>query len=119
MRYLWHYFIYRRLSYKLGFQIPPHTIGGGLKIYHWGTIIINGEARIGNNCTLFPGVTVGKTEKGVPVIGNNCYLGLGCKILGKVKIGDNVMVLPNAVVTKDVPDNCIVAGVPAKIIRQI
>lgn len=88
-----------------------------MKIYHWGTIIINGEARIGKNCTLFPGVTVGKTEKGVPTIGDNCYLGLGCKVFGKVVVGDNVMVLPNAVVTKDIPDNCIVAGVPAKIIR--
>ena len=119
IRYYYHYFFYRRLSYKLGYQIPANTIGNGLKIYHWGPIIINEKARIGKNCTLYPGVTVGATHKGVPTIGDNCYLGLGAKIFGNIHIGNNVQILANAVVTKDVPDNCIVAGVPAKVIRML
>lgn len=118
-RYYWHYFFYRRLSYKLGYQIPPNTIREGLKIMHWGTIIINSNARIGKNCTLYPGVTVGATYKGVPTIGDNCFLGLGVKVLGNVRVGNNVQILANAVVTKDVPDNCIAAGIPAKIIREL
>ena len=117
-RYYYHYFFYRRLSYKLGFQIPANTVAVGLKLYHWGTVIINGKAKIGKNCSIYPGVTIGKTPKGVPVIGDNCYLGLGSKVLGGVRIGNNVKVLANAVVTKDIPDNCIVAGVPAKIIMK-
>lgn len=119
IRYYWHYYRYRTLSYKLGFQISPGTIGSGLKLYHWGTIIITGDARIGKNCTIYPGVTVGKGDHGSPIIGDNCFLGLGAKIYGNITVGSNVMVLPNAVVTKDVPDNCIVAGVPAKIIRYL
>lgn len=115
--YYFHYYFYRRLSYTLGFQIPANTTGFGLKIYHWGHIIINGNAKIGNNCTIYPGVTVGKTEGGVPVIGDNCFLGLGSKVLGPVKLGNNVKVLPNAVVTKSFPDNVILGGIPAKIIK--
>lgn len=119
VRYYYHYFFYLRLSYKLGFQIPPHTIEYGVRFYHWGTIIITSDAKIGRNCTIYPGVTVGKNYKGALKIGDNCFLGLGSKVLGDVRIGNNVMILANAVVTKDIPDNCIVAGIPAKIIRYI
>lgn len=118
-RYYYHYFFYRRLSYKLGFQIPANTVDDGLKLMHWGTVIVNGKAHIGKNCTMFPGVTVGSTYKGVPTIGDNCHLGLGAKVFGDIRVGNNVQVLANAVVTKDVPDDCIVAGVPAKVIRVL
>lgn len=118
IRYYYHYYFYRRLSYKLGFQIPINTVDTGVKLFHWGCIIINGKAKIGKNCSIYPGVTVGKTAKGVPIIGDNCYLGLGSKVLGKVRIGNNVKILANAVVTKDIPDNCVVAGIPAKVIMS-
>lgn len=117
IRFYFHYYFYRRLSYSLGFQIPPYTTEFGVKIYHWGHIIINGKARIGKSCTIYPGVTVGATEKGVPQIGDNCFLGLGSKVLGNVRLGNNVKVLPNAVVTKSFPDNVVLAGIPAKIIK--
>ena len=58
------------------------------------------------------------TKSGVPTIGDNVFLGLGCKVFGGITIGNNVIVAPNAVVTKDVPDNCVVAGVPARIIKD-
>lgn len=104
-------------SRTTGCQIPPHTIGLGVKIYHWGWMIVNTKARIGKNLTIYPGVTVGGAKTGVPTIGDNVFLGLGCKVFGGIHIGDNVVVAPNAVVVKDVPDNCVVGGVPAKIIK--
>ena len=103
---------------KTGLQIPPHTIGFGVKIYHWGWMIVNGKAKIGRNATVYPGVTVGRTDTGVPTIGDNVFLGLGSKVFGGIHIGNDVTVAPNAVVVKDVPDHCVVGGVPAKIIKR-
>ena len=77
----------RKYELALGFQIPPYTVGWGLKIYHFGHIIINYKARIGENCVLYPGVNVGANKSGVPTIGNNCTLYLGAKVSGGVLIG--------------------------------
>lgn len=110
----------RRLSYKTGFQIPPNTCGKGLTIWHWGPIIINPRTRIGENCTLYPGVLIGhKTpEEGKSAsIGNNVFIGAGTKIIGDVTIGDNVTIGVNTVVVKDVPSDVVIAGNPYKIIR--
>lgn len=82
-------------------------------------MIVNSKAKIGKNLTIYPGVTVGASKDGVPIIGNNVFLGLGSKVFGGITIGNNVIVAPNAVVVKDVPDNCVVAGVPAKIIKKL
>lgn len=54
----------------------------------------------------------------VPTVGDNVFISLGAKVIGKVRIGNNVTIAPNAVVTKDVPDNAVVGGIPAKIIRM-
>lgn len=108
----------KRLAYRTGFQIPPNTIEPGLTIWHWGAIIINPHAKIGRGCVLNPGVIIGHKEKGLaPHIGDNCFIGGGAKVIGDIKIGDNVTIAPNAVVVKDVPDNAVVGGVPAKIIK--
>lgn len=111
------YFFLRRISYKTGIQIPPNTFGKGLQIWHYGSIVINPSAKVGDYATIYPGVVIGAKENGVPNIGDHCFIGAGCKILGGVRVGNNVTIAPNAVVVKDVPDNCVVAGVPAKIIR--
>lgn len=110
----------KRLSYKTGFQIPPNTIGKGLTIFHYGFIIVNGKTKIGNNCILYPGVEIGHKKRGerAPQIGNNCFIGAGVKIFGAIRIGDNVTIAANAVVVKDIPDNCIVGGVPAVVIKK-
>lgn len=80
-------------------------------------MIINCES-VGCNCTANAGVIVGNNSKGgMAVIGNNVNLCVGCKVIGGVTIGDNVTVAPNSVVVKDVPDNAIVSGVPARILR--
>ncbi|ACT91329.1 serine O-acetyltransferase [Dyadobacter fermentans] len=115
----YHTYKMRALSYKLGFQIGLNTCGPGIIFYHFGHIIINGKARIGKNLCVYPGVTIGQNERGeAPRIGDNCFLGLGSKVLGNVRIGNNVVVAANSVVTKDVPDNCMVAGVPAVIVKK-
>lgn len=104
---LYHLHFLRKESHITGFQIPPHTCGKGLTIWHWGAIIVNGEARLGENCTLYPGVLIGhKTPGGgAAIIGNNVFIGAGAKIIGNVKIGDNVTIGQNCVIIKDIACN--------------
>jgi len=111
----------RRYRYKYGITIPFTTsIGSGFYIGHFGCIIVHQKTVIGRNCNLSQGVTLGQANrgknKGYPTIGDNTYVGPGAKVIGAVSIGDNVAVGANSVVTKDVPNNAVVAGVPAKII---
>lgn len=88
-------------------------------IYHYGYLIVNGKVRIGKNAILYPGIEIGdKDGTGCPVIGDNVMICAGAKIFGPLKIGNNVTIAANAVVTKDVPDNAIVGGVPAKILKM-
>lgn len=123
VRKIWKlYFAYQlnRYSYKTGFQIAPGTIGKGLKIWHWGPIIVHSDARIGENCTLQPNIVIGKRKVNgrLPIIGDNVYICSGAKVLGDIHIGNNVTIAPNTVVFKDVPSNCVVAGNPAIIIKK-
>ena len=86
------------------------------------SIFISGHARIGENCVIFQQVTIGSNtilgskNMGAPIIGNNCYISAGAKIIGKVKIGNNVRIVANTVVYKDVPDNSVVISNEQKII---
>lgn len=100
----------RKYSHITNFQIPPNVCGKGLTIWHWGAIIINPEAKIGDNCTLYPGVLIGhkKPDGGAATIGDNVFIGAGTKIIGPVKIGNNVIIGQNCVITKDIPDNSVV-----------
>lgn len=101
-------------------SIYCNNCGPGLFIsYGFGTII-NAHS-IGKNCWIHQQVTIGvdiHDKQGNPKIGNNVRITAGAKIIGKITIGDNVIVGANAVVVKDVPKNCVVAGVPARIIRK-
>jgi serine O-acetyltransferase len=104
-------------SFFMGIYIPRGVkLGGGLKIYHFGGIILNPLSIIGENCTLRQGVTIGNKNyvDDVPIIGNNVEFGAGCVVIGKIKVGNNVTIGANAVVIKDVPDNSIAVGIPAK-----
>lgn len=111
---------YMMLGRKTGFQIPLNCIGKGLTIWHYGTIIINQNAKIGDYCTMRPDIVIGHKDgdSKCPVIGHNVVINSGARIIGDVTIGDNAVIAPNAVVTHDVPSNCIVGGVPAKIIKK-
>jgi len=109
--------LYIPLSVITGIHIPRGaTIGPGIRIYHYGCIIVNPLSVIGKNCTIRHGVTIGNrhADDDVPVIGDNVVIGAGAKILGNIKIGDNVHIGANAVVLYDVPDNNIAVGIPAK-----
>lgn len=76
---------------------------------------------MGCNCGANIGVVVGQKDNANnrPTIGDNVALTTGCKVIGKITIGDNVIVAPNSVVVKDIPSNCIVTGIPAKILKYI
>ncbi len=116
----WYRFYNRRLGLKYNLAIPINVVGYGLYIPHLeGGVIVNCKS-IGNNCKINSGVVVGSKHNNSQIaeIGNNVELAVGCKVIGKIKIGNNVVVAPNAVVVKDVPDNTIVGGVPAKIIKM-
>lgn len=102
----------------------PYTaiIGKGTKLGYGGIgVVIHSNTVMGENGMIGTNVTIGGRSglQGVPVIGDRVDLGTGSKILGPIRIGNNVTVGANAVVIKDVPDNCIVAGVPSKIIRKL
>lgn len=103
--------------------IPYSTkIGKGSK-FAYGAIgvVLHSKTIIGDKVIIGQGVTIGRQldPDGIPIIGNNVYISAGARILGGISIGNNVIIGANAVVIKDVPDNCIVAGVPAKIIRYV
>jgi serine O-acetyltransferase len=107
----------------LGISIPYQTaIGSGFCIVHLGGIVINSGSIIGKNCNISHDVTLGQSNrgknKGHPILGDNVYIGPGAKIVGAVKIGNNVAIGANCVVTKDIPDNSVVVGVPGRVVSQ-
>lgn len=110
-----------RLGLRLGLRVNLNTCGKGLNIIHLaggGGAIINCKS-MGDYCRIQSGVVIGNVgdAEHKPVIGNHVRFGLGCKVYGKITIGDNATILPNAVVTHDVPANAIVGGIPAKVIK--
>lgn len=108
----------KKLLVKYGVAISRHVrIGNGFRIAHFCGLVIGPGVIIGDNCVVYHQVTLGQNNNLYPKIGNNVVIYAGAKIVGNVTIGDNVIVGANAVVVKDVPDNCVVAGVPAKIIK--
>lgn len=110
----WH-----RLGAKYCVNILPNVVGYGFRVSHLvGGVIINCKS-VGVGCSANAGVIVGNKGKDeLAVIGNNVSLSIGCKVIGGVHVGNNVIVAPNSVVVKDVPDNAVVSGVPAKIIKM-
>ncbi len=95
-------------------------IGGGWVLMHGFGVVLNGGAKIGKNCTLFHGVTIGVANdlNVSPIIGDNVLIGAGAMILGNVRIGNNVKIGAGAIVVEDVPDNCTVVGPKATIIQR-
>lgn len=114
---------FNHYKYKYGISIPFITkIDKGFYIGHFGCIVVNPQTVIGKNVNISQGVTIGATNRGrnagVATIGDGVYIGPGVKIIGAVRIGNNVAIGANAVVTHDIPDNAVVAGIPAKVISM-
>lgn len=113
-RYLYHRIRYRELGYKLGFSIDYNSLGYGVGIPHYGTIVVGRTSTIGNYAVLHTSICVTGTGS---EIGDAPYISTGAKVISTVKIGDNVAIGANSVVNKDMPGDCMVAGVPAKVIK--
>jgi serine O-acetyltransferase len=105
-----------------GIELPCEAIvGRRFRIDHFGGIIISGDAVFGDDCVIRNGVTVGLRntgERGSPVIGNRVDVGAGAKILGSIRIGDDVAIGANAVVLTDVPSHSIAVGIPARVLPR-
>lgn len=116
-------FVSQTAKFFTGIEIHPGaTIGRGLFIDHGTGVVIGETTQIGDNCTIYQGVTLGGTGKDVgkrhPTLGNNVMVGAGAKVLGPFKVGDNAKIAANAVVLSEVEPNSTWAGVPARIARR-
>ncbi|MGP1433131.1 MAG: serine O-acetyltransferase [Catonella sp.] len=122
-----HYLLARKIMQKgadkVGIDIHPGaTIGNNFFIDHGIGVIIGETAIIGDNCTIYQGVTLGGTGKQTgkrhPTIGNNVMISAGAKVLGNITIGDNTKIGAGSVVLKDIPPNSTVVGVPGRIVKR-
>ena len=114
--YMW--FKFHIISILLGFSIPPNVFGPGLSIGHRGTIVVNGNSKVGANCRIHVCVNIG-TKAGysdvAPILGDNIYIGPGAKLFGLIYIADGIAIGANSVVDKSFEEeNITIAGVPAR-----
>lgn len=115
-------YISQRSRHKTGIEIHPAAkIGNGLVIDHGMGVVIGETTEIGDNCTIYQGVTLGGTGKDTgkrhPTLGNNVLVGAGAKVLGPFKVGDNSRIAANAVVLSAIPENSTAVGVPARVVK--
>ena len=110
-------------KFVTGVEIHPGaTIGRGLVIDHGTGVVIGETAEVGDNCTIYQGVTLGGTGKDVgkrhPTIGNDVLIGAGAKVLGPFRVGDGAKIAANAVVLEAVPENSTAVGIPARVVKR-
>lgn len=120
---LWCLFWQKFIEIITGISIPASAvIGHSFYIGHFGGIILNGNSIIGNNCNISQGVTIGvsglENKRGVPIIGDEVYIGANSIIAGRITIGNNVLIGACSLVTTDVESNSVMLGVPAKMISD-
>ncbi|NOI03217.1 serine acetyltransferase [Vibrio kanaloae] len=109
---------HRRTSRKYFLDIPIKTeIGYGFYLGHGSSIVVNGSTKIGNNVNLSQFTTIGANHGQAAIIGDNVYIGPNVCIVEHITIGDNVKIGAGAVVTKNIPNNSICAGVPARVLK--
>lgn len=115
--------ISQHARHRTGIEIHPGaTIGKGLLIDHGMGVVIGETAEIGDNCTIYHGVTLGGTGKECgkrhPTIGNNVFIGAHSQLLGSFTVGDNSKIAAGSVVLSDIPSNCTAVGSPARIVKR-
>ena len=110
----YYHYLYKKISLRLNFSIGPDVFGYGLLIPHYGTIVINSKARVGN----FAVVHTCTNIAGKKIVGDALYLATGSQIVGDITIGDNVSVAANSLVNKDCDSNTLVGGVPSRVLRN-
>jgi serine O-acetyltransferase len=114
-----YHFLFKIVQILTGIELPCEVVvGDNFVIDHFGGIVISGYARFGANCRIRNGVVVGLKnvdEPIAPIFGDNVDIGAGAKVLGPIRIGNNVRIGANAVVLRDVPDDHVAVGVPAVI----
>ena len=120
---LYPYLIFYKFMFEwvFGFEVPYNTkIGRGLKVYHLQSIVIHKHVVIGENFSIRQNVTIGNSSKGgqCPVLGNNIEIGANACIIGPINIGNNVIIGAGAVVVKNIPENSVVVGNPARILQK-
>lgn len=108
-----------RLGAFYGVSIPPGVFGRGLSIAHIGNIVVNDKVRVGKNCRIHSGTNLGEARKLAPIIGSGVYIGPGAVLYGGITVGNGAVIGANAVVTADVPAYVVVAGSPARVIRDV
>ncbi len=113
---------FQKMSVKLGFSIPLNVFGPGLAIVHYGTIVVNPNAQVGENCRIHPSTCIGASggSDKAPQIGDNVYIGPGVKIYGDIRIGSNIAIAANSAVNKSFKvANMLIGGVPAHEIKSV
>jgi len=112
---------YHKYCVKMGFHIPLNIFGAGLSIAHYGALVVNSKARVGINCRIHAMVVIGATNgnPAAPTLGDNVYIGAGAKIIGDIRIADDVAIGANAVVVKSIDEpGTTWGGAPARKISQ-
>jgi serine O-acetyltransferase len=117
----WYWLAYRVIETLTGISIPKSVeVGPGLRIYHFGNVFVHANAKIGANCTLRQGVTIGNRQEGgpVPVLGDDVDVGAYAQLLGGVRIGNGAKIGAMSVVLCDVPPGATAVGIPARVIER-
>lgn len=114
-------YLYLKKRRQTGIQIPLNTkIGEGILFCHFSCIVFAEQVIMGKYCSVHQGVTIGRVfageKEGTPILGDHVIIYPGAKVIGKIHIGNNVIIGANATVINDVPDNCVVVGSPARIV---
>jgi serine O-acetyltransferase len=117
-----HLVLHAVVTIAIGIYLPRGaSIGPGLRIFHFGGIVVSPSAVIGRNCTLRNNVCIGSrySSDDAPTIGDNVEFGVGSVVIGRIRVGNNSRIGANAVVLADVPDDTSAVGVPARLVPRL
>jgi serine O-acetyltransferase len=114
-----YYLLFNAVRCLLQIELPHRaTIGGGLRIFHYGGIIVHRDFVAGNNLSLGSGVIIGEHRKKVPRFGSDVFVNPRALIFGNIELGDRVVVGAGSVVTKSFAAGCVIVGAPARLLRE-